>query len=161
MEPTIEQEDDTEISVADLAQQNGFTVDQLVTLASMVQAEGANEDDMRVIAHIFRNRLDPNMNEGVSQLGSDPTVYYPYSSREEAPEGFESRYNTYEIVGLPPGAIDNPGMMAINAVLNPDTTESYLYFCHSADCTPYYAYTAEGHYENQVKAGLIDPNAEG
>ena len=53
---------------------------------------------MRVIAHIFRNRLDPNMNEGVSQLGSDPTVYYPYSSREEAPEGFESRYNTYEIV---------------------------------------------------------------
>ena len=47
MEPTIEQEDDTEISVADLAQQNGFTVDQLVTLASMVQAEGANEDDMR------------------------------------------------------------------------------------------------------------------
>lgn len=161
MEPTIEQEDDTEISVADLAQQNGFTVDQLVTLASMVQAEGANEDDMRVIAHIFRNRLDPNMNEGVSQLGSDPTVYYPYSSREEAPEGFESRYNTYEIVGLPPGAIDNPGMMAINAVLNPDTTDNYLYFCHSADGTPYYAYTAEGHYENQVKAGLIDPNAEG
>ena len=36
-----------------------------------------------------------------------------------------------------------------------------LYFCHSADGTPYYAYTAEGHYENQVKAGLIDPNAEG
>ena len=58
-------------------------------------------------------------------------------------------YNTYEIVGLPPGAIDNPGMMAINAVLNPDTTDNYLYFCHSADGTPYYAYTAEGHYENQ------------
>ena len=35
-------------------------------------------------------------------------------------------------------------MMVINAVLNPDTTDNYLYFCHSADGTPYYAYTAEG-----------------
>ena len=77
MEPTIEQEDDTEISVADLAQQNGFTVDQLVTLASMVQAEGANEDDMRVIAHIFRNRLDPNMNEGVSSSAPIPRCITP------------------------------------------------------------------------------------
>ncbi len=161
MDPSIEQEDGTEISVADLAQQNGFSVDQLITLASMVQAEGADENDMRVIAHIFRNRLNPEMNEGVSQLGSDPTVYYPYASREDAPEGFESRYDTYTIIGLPPGPIDNPGMMAINAVLNPDTTYDYLYFCHAADGTPYYAHTQEGHQENLIEAGLVDPNSEG
>lgn len=158
MADTIELEDDTEVSVADLAQQQGFTVDQLMTLASIVQAEGANEEDMRVIAQVFRNRLDPNLNEGVSQLGSDPTVFYPYSSREEAPTGFISRYNTYEIIGLPPGPIDNPGMMAINAVLNPNTDYSYyLYFCHSADGTPYYAQTEDEHYWNQVEAGLITP----
>ena len=48
----------------------------------------------------------------------------------------------------------------LDAGQTPDAV-NYLYFCHSADGTPYYAYTAEGHYENQVEAGLIDPNAEG
>ena len=88
-------------------------------------------------------------------------MYYPYASREDAPEGFESRYDTYTIIGLPPGPIDNPGMMAINAVLNPDTTYDYLYFCHAADGTPYYAHTQEGHQENLIEAGLVDPNSEG
>ena len=67
---------------------------------------------------------------------------------------FTSRYNTYEITGLPPGPITNPGSAAIDAALNPAKTD-YYYFCHSADGKAYYAKTAAEHQKNLKKAGLV------
>ena len=66
---------------------------------------------------------------------------------------FESRYDTYQIIGLPPGPICNPGAAAIDAALNPDDTD-YYYFCHDKDGNAYYAKTAQQHEQNLVKAGL-------
>ena len=85
------------------------------------------------------------------------TIYYPYRTKAQVPEAqrdtYSSRYNTYNIVGLPPGPIANPGSAAIDAALNPAKTD-YYYFCHSADGKAYYAKTAEQHQKNLKKAGL-------
>ena len=66
-------------------------------------------------------------------------------------------YDTYEIEGLPAGAICNPGLDAIRAAVLPNTdgdAANYLYFCHSADGTAYYATNAADHDYNLQLAGL-------
>ena len=93
---------------------------------------------MKIIAGIFENRLNSSANDGYRQLGSDATKYYPYRKKESAPEGYESKYNTYKIKGLPPGPICNPSMDAIYAVLNPKKT-NYMYFAHDKNGKAYYA----------------------
>ena len=134
----------------------GMTIDQALTLASLVQAEAANEDDMYVVSSVFQNRLNSDPSQGLFYLNSDPTIFYPYKNGtvpEDVKDTFSSTYNTYKVKGLPPGPICNPGMDAIDAVLNPADT-NYYYFCHSADGTPYYARTAAQHEANKKKAGL-------
>lgn len=145
---------DKATSIAEIAQNDDMSVDELMTLASMVQSEAADVDDMKIIASIFINRLNAPDEKGFWYLNSDPTMYYPYKSAT-VPKGFESRYNTYKIKGLPPGPVCNPGMDAINAVLSPAKT-NYYYFCHDEDGNAYYARTEAGHEENLVEAGLRD-----
>ena len=122
-----------------------MTIDEVMTLASMIQAEAADVNDMYMISSVFHNRLEAGSASAVAYLGSDPTVWYPYANRAEVPadqvDTFESRYNTYKIKGLPPGPICNPGEDAIQAALNPKDT-NYLYFCHAKDGTAYYATNA-------------------
>ena len=108
----------------DKAASMNMTMDQVITLASMIQAEAANVDDMYMISSIFHNRLRGWCGKKVLLLlDFDPTVWYPYHLREEVPadqvDSFKSRYNTYDVQGLPPGPICNPGLDAINAALNP------------------------------------------
>lgn len=133
-----------------------MSVDQLLTLASMIQAEAANKDDMYVISSIFHNRLDSTKDD-LKRLRSDPTTYYPYRNKASVPSNlrdtYKSRYDTYTLEGLPPGPICNPGEEAINAALNPAST-SYYYFCHDKDRKPYYARTMAQHEANLKKAGL-------
>jgi hypothetical protein len=140
----------------DKAASMNMTMDQVITLASMIQAEAANVDDMYMISSIFHNRLRDGAEKGVATLDSDPTVWYPYHSREEVPadqvDSFKSRYNTYEVQGLPPGPICNPGLDAINAALNPKTTD-YYYFCHK-DGQAYYSKTLEEHQQKLQELGL-------
>ncbi len=143
---------DEQTSIQEIAQSKDMSVDQLITLASMVQAEAADAEDMKVIASIFMNRLNAPDSMSLWYLNSDPTMYYPYK-QNTAPTGFDSSYDTYKIKGLPPGPICNPGMDAINAVLSPAET-SYYYFCHDDDGKAYYARTEAGHEENLIKAGL-------
>ena len=142
----------------DKAASMNMTMDQVITLASMIQAEAANVDDMYNISSIFHNRLRDGAEKGVATLDSDPTVWYPYHSREEVPadqvDSFVSRYNTYEVQGLPPGPICNPGLDAINAALNPNTTD-YYYFCHK-DGQAYYSQTLEEHQQKLQELGLSE-----
>lgn len=139
------------------AQNRGMTIDEVMTLASMIQAEAANVKDMYDISSVFHNRLKAGAASDVAYLGSDPTVWYPYVNRAAVPKNlvdtYKSRYNTYEVRGLPPGPICSPGEDAIKAALNPNDT-NYLYFCHDKSGNPYYATTASQHEENMRRAGL-------
>lgn len=130
-----------------------MTVDEILTIASIIEAEAADEEDMYIISSILHNRLENGAETGTAQLGCDSTVYYPYRTAELAPEGFTSTYNTYQITGLPPGPICNPSLAAIEAAITPADT-NYYYFCHDADGNAYYAETSSGHQQNLERAGL-------
>jgi len=169
-----EQETDTDnrkkikyekLTVEEQAKKQGMTMDEVMILASMIQAEAADRDDMYKVSSVFHNRLDTLNTGGMTifgeningTLGSDPTIYYPYK-KNTAPSNFKGTYNTYDIHGLPPGPICNPGMEAIKAALYPEASNNY-YFCHKAatedsDAKAYYAATIGDHNYNLYLAGL-------
>lgn len=132
------------VNVKKLSKKNKYTLQQILTMASIIQAEAANEKDMYNISSILHNRLEAGVDVGVSKLSLDSTKYYPYRSKKKVPKTerktFKSTYNTYKFDGLPAGPICNPGMKAIMAAIYPNDTD-YLYFCHAKDSTPYYAST--------------------
>lgn len=134
-----------------------LTLDQVMTLASMIQAEAANKADMYRVSSVFHNRLDSGGKGDLLRLRSDPTTYYPYRTKVSVPSDiratYKSKYDTYTIKGLPAGPICNPGEEAIDAALNPAST-NYYYFCHDKDGKAYYATTNAQHEANLVKAGL-------
>ena len=99
---------------------------QLLTLASIVQKEAGNEDEMPLIAAVFHNRLSRRM-----LLQADPTVIYGIRNfngnitRKDLQT--DTPYNTYMRRGLPPGPIANPGLAALLATVHPAQVD-YLYF---------------------------------
>jgi UPF0755 protein len=108
------------------AQEIGFTIHQVVTLASIVKGETNLVDEMPKIAGVYHNRLRIGM-----RLQADPTIQYllPGGWRRLLYEDLkmDSPYNTYRYAGLPPGPINNPGRNPILAVLYPEV-HNYLYF---------------------------------
>ncbi len=132
-----------------------YNLDEIITIASIIQAEAANKEDMYVISSIIRNRLEADVDDGVFNLSLDSTKYYPYRSEDTVPavegKNFKSRYDTYTLRGLPPGPICNPGNEAIKAALMPSST-SYYYFCHDKDGQAYYASTI---YEHEANLEII------
>ena len=136
---------------------SNMTTDEVLTLASIIQREAANNDDMAMVSSVLHNRLENGASQDIYTLDCDSTMYYPYRTIDDVPENerdtFVSTYNTYTLRGLPPGPICNPGMAAIEAALNPADT-NYYYFCHDADGNAYYAQTAAEHQQNLVEAGL-------
>lgn len=143
---------------ADIAA-SGYSLDEIITLASIIQAEAADTDDMYMISAILHNRLNDGASHDIYSLDCDSTLYYPYRA-STAPDGFISRYSTYlnngGVSGLPAGAICNPGLDAIDAAVHPAAEGSdYYYFCHDENGTPYYAATADEHTMNLAMAGLL------
>jgi UPF0755 protein len=139
------------------AEEKNMTIDQLLTLASMIQAEAADKEDMLKVSSVFHNRLNSGGLGDLKRLRSDPTMYYPYRTKASIPAdlqgSFKSRYDTYTVEGLPPGPICNPGLDAINAALEPEKT-NYYYFCHDKNSKSYYATNIVQHNINLKKAGL-------
>lgn len=131
--------------------ESSYDIDQILTIASIVQAEAANKEDMYYVSSIIHNRLRAGDDMGVATLSLDSTKYYPYRSADKLPatagKNYKSRYDTYTLRGLPPGPICNPGNEAIKAALLPFET-SYYYFCHDKNGNPYYASTLEEHQAN-------------
>lgn len=109
-----------------LALAQGFTPRELVTLASIVEAEARVPSERSTIASVYRNRLTRGM-----LLEADPTVQYALGGHRErvlySDLEVNSPYNTYRNPGLPPGPIDSPGRASLEASLAPDSTP-YLYF---------------------------------
>ena len=153
------------LTIEEQAKKQGMTMDEVLILASMIQAEAKDEADMYNISSVFHNRLKTLDNDGYTEfgeyikgtLGSDPTVFYPYK-KNTVPKNFESTYDTYKIKGLPAGPDCNPGLAAINAALYPNDT-NYYFFCHKAatedsEAVAYYAATIADHEYNLSLAGL-------
>jgi len=112
------------------AEELGFTMDQVLTLASLIEKE-AKESDFARVSAVFHNRLKEGM-----KLESDVTIHYITGVRKMAlADGdltVNSPYNTYQVQGLPLGPICNPSTAAIHAALYPDqdmVNGRYLYFC--------------------------------
>lgn len=149
------------ITLKDYIAREGKSLDEIVNIASIVQGEAANVEDMYNVSSVIQNRLERGASMDIHTLGMDSTQFYPYGSYEEIPEDiretFESDYETYNSEGLPPGAICSPGFDAIDAAVNPNST-NYFYFCHGAgadgDNTSYYASSFYEHQANLVAAGL-------
>lgn len=137
----------------------GMTFDEVVTLASIIQKEGTNEENMANISSVFHNRLE-NMYE-YPHLQSDTTDNYIEdvirpnipSSSLALYENVITAYDTYTCEGLPAGPICSPGLEAINAALYPAETD-YYYFLSSSDGVFYYASTVEKHEQNIIDAAL-------
>lgn len=129
--------------------EGGLTFHEMMTLASIVEREVRSAQDMRTVAGIFFSRMQIGM-----ALQADSTVNYvtgkdtPSISLEDT--NLDSPYNTYRIVGLPPGPISNPGMNAILAVLEPTDSE-YLYFLTTAEGEVIYASTFDQHVANKYQ----------
>lgn len=138
--------------------QKAFTEENIkwytaLKIASLVQREAAGADDMPLIAGILWNRLERDM-----RLQLDASIQY---IRGDAGSGWwapidpdeksiDSPYNTYKYSGLPPHPIANPGLDAIDAVLNPEATNC-LYYIHDAARNTYCAPTFEEHRRNIEK----------
>ena len=141
------------------AKELGMTFDEVVTLASIIQKEGTNEENMANISSVFHNSLE-NMDE-YPHLQSDTTDNYIEdvirpnipSSSLALYENVITAYDTYTCEGLPAGPICSPGLEAINAALYPAETD-YYYFLSSSDGVFYYASTVEKHEQNIIDAAL-------
>lgn len=135
---------------------SGMSLEQILTLASIVQFESGDPAVMPDIARVFLNRLDQNM-----MLQSSVTVCYAlydqFTSAQdcETNPDVESPYNTYQNEGLPIGPILNPGEDAIRAVLEPADND-YLYFVADihGDGSVHFAKTWEEHEANVEKYNL-------
>jgi len=122
-------------------------------LASVIQREAAGKEDMPLIAGILWNRLDKDM-----KLEVDATIQYARGKTDSGwwspikPEDKEidSPYNTYMYKGIPPHPIANPGIDAIEAVLNPEETDC-LYYLHDPNKQIHCAVTYEEHKANIEK----------
>ncbi|MGM9653300.1 MAG: endolytic transglycosylase MltG [Eubacteriales bacterium] len=141
------------------AEELGYTVDQILIIASMIEKEAGTQSDFFDVSSVFNNRLK---NPAVyPYMESDATVVYAIqhdTGERVTPSAqdmtYDSVYNTYTHKGLPPGPIANPSASAIRAALYPSDTE-YYYFVSSSSRVTYFAATLEEHNKNieKIKSG--------
>ena len=114
------------------AERLGMTMDEVITLASIIQMETGKPADMMLVSAVFHNRLDAD-----DTLGSSATINYLIEMNggrttmlhTDDQLNIDSPYNTYTHQGLPPGPICMPGLDAISAALYPEPNCNYYYFC--------------------------------
>ena len=118
-------------SLQDRANQLGFSVHEVVTLASIIEGEAMLDSERSTISSVYHNRLKINM-----KLQADPTIQYiipgPPKTLSNRDLRIKSDYNTYQNYGLPPGPINNPGIASIKAALYPEDT-NFLFFVAQGD----------------------------
>lgn len=123
------------------AQADGYTMHDIVTLASIIERESVHDDENVLIASVYRNRLEISMN-----LEADPTVQYGINGTRGRwwvnitvadYRGVDSPYNTYLYGGLPPGPIANPSLSAIRAAAYP-AQSNYIFFRAKCDGSNYH-----------------------
>jgi UPF0755 protein len=138
--------------IREAAAVRGYSVRQLVTLASIVEKETGQAEERPRVAAVYENRLRVSMG-----LQCDPTVIYAleragrYTGNLRRDDLlFDSPYNTYRYPGLPPGPIASPGRASIDAVIHPADVK-FLYFVSRNDGTHVFAQTLGEHNRNVDK----------
>lgn len=136
-------------------EEQGLSLHEGVTLASIVQREAVGEDEGPMIASVFYNRLAAGM-----KLDSDPTVQYAIGFNQAQSTWWtnplsyadletDSTYNTYRYAGLPPGPISNPGITALQSVADPASSPYYYFRARCDDAGLHnFAETFEEHLQN-------------
>ena len=129
--------------------QQGKTIFEIVTLASIVEREVPNDADKKMIADIFWKRLQASIG-----LQSDATINFITGKGLAQPTAedlqVDSPYNTYKYRGLPPGPISNPSIESIKAVIYP-TSNSYYYFLTTPEGETIYSRDYDEHLQNKYK----------
>lgn len=125
------------------ANEIGFSVNEILTIASIIEGEAIFDSEREIISAVYHNRLNVRM-----PLQADPTIQYIIDDgpRRLSLEDLkiESPYNTYLHQGLPPGPISNPGRASILAALYPDDND-YLFFVARGDGYHTFTRTIEEH----------------
>lgn len=148
----------------------GFTCDEIVNLASIIQKEAKYITDYDKVSSVFHNRLSTNVTNG--KLESNATVQYTMPDEEvrleltyAEIEKYDNPYNTYLYKGLPVAPISNPSLNALNMALYPADTD-YYFFVSDMNGVNLYAKTASEHdrncekVEQEAAAAAADPAAE-
>ena len=152
-----------------LIESNRYTLEEIIILASIVQKEALGEENYAKVAAVFHNRLDsssfPYLESCVSaDWYRDPSVsnnlwynlggYFPYvlevyyGSYEAIPQNIKNGYDTRSHEGLIVGAISNPGILAIDGAISPESNWDYYFFCTDETGKFYWAMTADEHARN-------------
>ena len=123
---------------------------EIATMASIIQGEAMYVDEMPIISSVYHNRLKKNM-----LLQADPTIQYIIPGRPRRlynkDLAVDDPYNTYKYKGLPPGPINNPGLAALKAAMNPTETK-YLYFVSNLEGRHTFTQTSYEH--NKAKQSM-------
>jgi len=132
--------------------EKNLTVNELLTIASLVEKEGAKTEDRKLIAGVFYNRLNLGMplQSNIAILYAEGKLGQNISLADDAAidTSIDSPYNDYTKVGLMPGPVDSPSLDAIESSIN-QTKSDYLYFVANVqDGKVYYATTLEDHDKN-------------
>jgi len=131
----------------DRAEEIGFSLDEIIVLASIIEKEAKFSEEKSKVSSVFHNRLKKGM-----KLQSCATIQYileePKERLDENDLKIDSPYNTYLYKGLPPGPICNPGLDSIIAALEPEE-EDYLYFVLGENGRHIFSKTYQEHLKNK------------
>ena len=127
------------------ADERGMTMQEVVTVASMIEKEAANDDERAMIAAVIYNRIAAGM-----PLQIDSTIMYVLPEHKDVltveDTKIDSPYNTYQNKGLPPTPIANPGLASIKATLSPASTQA-LYYALDAESGTHKFFTNYGEFQ--------------
>ena len=127
------------------ADERGMTMQEVVTVASMIEKEAANDDERAMIAAVIYNRIEAGM-----PLQIDSTIMYVLPEHKDVltveDTKIDSPYNTYLNKGLPPMPIANPGLASIKATLSPASTQA-LYYALDAESGTHKFFTNYGEFQ--------------
>lgn len=141
-------------TMRDDAQAKGLSLQEVVTIASLVEREGNNDEDRPIIAGIILKRLntpgwtldiDATLQYALGYDSETKTWWKKYLTNQD--KEINSPYNTYRNAGLPPTPISNPSLASINAVIYPQETD-YWFYLHDNNGQIHYARTLEEHQAN-------------
>ncbi len=138
------------------AQEMGYTLDEIIAIASVIQEEAFTVESMKLISSVLYNRINTSM-----KLQCDVTIVYlekyvlnsPYLNITDGGEDFKQAYNTYKCDAIPRGAICCPGIEAIEAALYPEKSD-YFYFVTDTQLNYYFSETWEEHDKKCKELGL-------
>ena len=138
----------------------GYTVDEIMTLASMIEKEARYAQDYETVSSVFHNRLNSS---NFPHLESDATIMYAIQVRDGERKSsltgedlaYDTPYNSYLYEGLPPGPIANPGYEAITCALWPASSK-YYYFVSDNYGNTYFSRTNAEHEAAKAKVAKIN-----